>query len=191
MASESKSTILITTLTMGLEQHFRLYFIVMHWFSRISPNWVRTSLFVIISQVFISLSWVTIRLLFLLIVCALWTVKNVHHARQVRVAPNNIARQHAQPSKSSKDRQLIRMLLMDILIYALFSFMMVIFLMYQEITQHQENSFVRTQLEVFIRNVCFLSIAIPFCSSCYTNLIVSLTFRKEVKKALSRTRFCL
>ena len=76
-------------------------------------------------------------------------------------------------------------------IYALFSFMMAIVLMYQEITQHQEKSFVRTQLEVFIRNVCFLSIAIPFCSSCYTNLIVSLTFRKEVKKALSRTRFCL
>lgn len=120
--------------------------------------------------------------LVLLIVCALWTVKNVHNAHRVRLAPNNHAGQDHRNVHTLKDRQLILMLLMDIVIYAIFSFLIAIFLMYQEITQNQEKNFDRIKIEVFIRNVCFLSIAIPFCSSCYTNLIASTTFRKEVKK---------
>ena len=134
--------------------------------------------------------------LILLIICALWTVKNVRSVRRVRVAPdvhpNHLVEQDGRPKNRSKDRQLIWMLLMDIVIYALFSFTMAIFLVYQEITQHQMKSVVRTRIEVFVRNVCFLSIAVPFCSSCYTNLIASATFRKEVKKLLSRIRpFCV
>ena len=132
--------------------------------------------------------------LLLLIICALWTVKNVHNAHRVRIAPhihpNSLARQDPRNLHTTKDRQLIRMLLMDIVIYAIFSFLMAIFLMYQEITQNKEKSFVRIKTEVFIRNVCLLSIAIPFCSSCYTNLIASAAFRTEVKKVLLQIGLC-
>lgn len=134
--------------------------------------------------------------LVLLIICALWTVKNVRSVRPVRVVPdiqpNHRVGRNGRTKNRSKDCQLIQMLLMDIVIYALFSFMMAIFLVYQEITQHQIKGVVRIRIEVFIRNVCFLSIAVPFCSSCYTNMIASRTFRKEVKKLLARSRlFCV
>lgn len=124
--------------------------------------------------------------LLLLIACALWTLKNAHNAQRIRIAPaiqlNNLARQDPQNLYPLKDRHLIRMLLMDIILYAVFSFLMAIFLMYQQITQHEVKSLEQIQIDVLIRNVCLLSIAVPFCSSCYTNLIASATFRREVKK---------
>ena len=93
---------------------------------------------------------------------------------------------------STKDRQLIFMLLMDMTIYGLFSFMFAIFLIYQQITQDYIKTMERIQIENVFRNLCLFSIDISICISCYANLIVSKTFRKEVKKTLSWKRiFCI
>ncbi|CAF4129150.1 unnamed protein product [Rotaria sordida] len=56
--------------------------------------------------------------LLLMIICGLWSIMNVRSMRRVR------------------DRQLILLLLMDIIIYTLFSFVFAIFLIYQQITQN-------------------------------------------------------
>ncbi|CAF0807250.1 unnamed protein product [Adineta steineri] len=132
--------------------------------------------------------------LLLLIICGLWSIKNIRKTRRVRIAPvlsvsgttvgNNIL-------SSSKDRQLILMLFMDITIYILFSFSFAIFLMYQQITQNQLKTSDRIQIETIIRNICLFSSGIPFCLGCYTNLFISKTFRSEIKKIfLSRQFFC-
>ena len=93
---------------------------------------------------------------------------------------------------SLKDRQFISMLLIDILNYALFSFMFAIFLIYQQITENPVKNFEQIQIEIFVRNLCLFIIGIPFCISCNANLLVSKTFRGEVKKLLLRKRmFCI
>jgi hypothetical protein len=102
----------------------------------------------------------------------LWSIKNIRSTRCGRVAPDlslsGTIVENSPLSRSSKDRQLILMLLMDIL-------------MYQQITQNQLKSSDRLQIETIIRNTCLFSAGIPFCLACYTNLLVSKTFRNEVK----------
>jgi hypothetical protein len=127
----------------------------------------------------------------LMIFCELWAIKNIRSTRRVAVARafsvnrttgdviNNLQ------SSLSKDRQLIIMLFMDITIYTLFSFMYAISLIYEQITQNYMKSYDRIQIEDIVQYICLYSIAIPFCISCYANLIVSKTYRKEVKKLFS------
>lgn len=126
--------------------------------------------------------------LLLLILFGLWSIRNVQSLGRIRPAfESSVSRTVAESSpqsSSSKDRQLVLMLFMDISIYASFSFMFAIFLMYQQITQDYVKSMDRIQIETVVRNICLFSIGIPFCTSCYTNLIASKTFRKEVKKVL-------
>jgi hypothetical protein len=113
-------------------------------------------------------------------------VKNIRSVRHVRVAPNvwatETAAERSQPITSSKDRQLVLMLLIDIVIYIAFSAVMVIIIMRQQITQYQTKDLVQIQFEIFLRNVATFSVNIPFCVGLYTNLFVSKTFRSEVKR---------
>ncbi|UJR32743.1 hypothetical protein I4U23_020202 [Adineta vaga] len=124
--------------------------------------------------------------LVLLTICGLWSIRNIRVSH--RVAPvesfsatRSIVGQNLH-SSTAKDRQLIHMLLTDISIYALFSIVFAVFLMYQQITQNQVKSGEQTTIETVIRNICLFSAGIPICLSCYTNLLVSKTFRSEAKK---------
>ncbi|CAF1234373.1 unnamed protein product [Rotaria sp. Silwood1] len=134
--------------------------------------------------------------LLLMIICGLWSVKNIRNIQHVRGVTNlstsRTTTEGSSHSASSKDRQLIFMLLLDIIICASFSFAFAIFLMYQQITQNYTKSSDQIQIENIVRNLCLFSAGIPFCTSCYANLIVSKTFRYEAKKALSWKRiFCI
>jgi hypothetical protein len=124
----------------------------------------------------------------LMLICGLWPIKNIRQIRRIAVAPNlSVSRTTGESnphSTSSKDRQLILMLLMDIGVYTLFSFALAIFLMYQQITQNYIKSADQIQIEFIVRNLCLFSVGIPFCVGCYTNLLVSKTFRRKVKKVL-------
>ncbi|CAF0874477.1 unnamed protein product [Adineta steineri] len=120
-----------------------------------------------------------------LTICGIWAIKNIRSIHRVRVAPS-IPNGHDMQRTSAKDRQLIFMLVIDVIMYALFSFTFASFLIYQEITQNDLKSNEQIQIESFIRNLSLFSIAIPFCVSFYANLIVSSVFRKEIKKILSR-----
>jgi len=84
-------------------------------------------------------------------------------------------------ASQSKDRQLIRILLMDIIVYIFFSSMIALVLMYAQITQYRSKDTVQLQVDAFLVNTGTFSAYIPFCIGCYTNLLVSKTFRREVK----------
>jgi hypothetical protein len=131
----------------------------------------------------------------LLTIFGLWSIRNVRNALRARVvineSMNGITVEGGLRSTSSKDRQLALMLLLDATIYALFSFVYASFLMYQQITQNVVKSSERTTIENFVTVLCIFMMSIPFCISLYTNLIVSKTFRSEVKKVLSCRRFFL
>ncbi|CAF3788601.1 unnamed protein product [Adineta steineri] len=137
---------------------------------------------------FCSLFKATIGLL-LMTIFGLWSIKNIRSLQKVRPAASLSATvtkiDTALHSNSSKDRQLCFILLIDIIIYALFSFTYAINLIYQQITQNYVKNTERTQIESFITNICQFSGTIPFCISCYANLIISKTFRNEIKKILS------
>ena len=125
----------------------------------------------------------------LMAICGLWSIKNIRNLQPVRPAASLSATVATTGtttySNTSKDRQLCFILLIDIITYVLFSFWFTIYLIYQQITQNYVKNGERIQMENIISNMCQFSGSIPFCISCYANLIVSKTFRSEVKKMLS------
>ena len=125
--------------------------------------------------------------LFLLIICGLWSIKNIRKSAQ-RIAPSvhssvtaSVATRTLR-SNSSKDHQFILMLVMDIIFYVSFSLMFAFFLIYQQITQNEMKTIERTQIENSVRNFCLFGVGISFASSFYANLSISKTFRTELKK---------
>lgn len=73
-------------------------------------------------------------------ICGIWSRKNVRNIGCVRAAPNvSVGGTNTEDNShdtSTKDRQLILMLFKDIITYVLFSFLLAIFLIYQQITQN-------------------------------------------------------
>ncbi|UJR24248.1 hypothetical protein I4U23_027215 [Adineta vaga] len=132
----------------------------------------------------------------LMIIFGIWSIKNIRRLEQVRpvasLSATTVVVDTVRHSHSSKDRQLCFILLIDIIIYALFSFLFTFYLIYQQITQNYVKNAERTQLETIISNICLFSGTIPFCISCYANFIISKTFRNESKKILSCQHcFCI
>jgi uncharacterized SAM-binding protein YcdF (DUF218 family) len=120
-----------------------------------------------------------------MLILGLWTVKNVRTVGRVAPIPalsvTGAAMTGGMNSSQSKDRQLIRILLMDIIVYIFFSSMIALVLMYAQITQYRSKDAVQLQVDAFLVNTGTFSAYIPFCIGCYTNLLVSKTFRREVK----------
>jgi hypothetical protein len=122
----------------------------------------------------------------LLIIFGVWTFRNIRSVRIHRVVAvrGAIRRDGGLNFIQSKDRQFILMLLMDIIIYILFTSMLSVVVVYQQITQNARLSVEQTQIDLFVRNVAVFSTFIPFCIGCCGYLLVSKTFRREVKKIL-------
>jgi hypothetical protein len=122
----------------------------------------------------------------LMTLSGLWSIKNVQRMCRIGVAGNSSRIRtdigNTMHSTSLKDRQMILMLVLDALIYALFSSTYATCLIYQQITQFHIKSAERVEIERVITNFCLFAIGIPCCTSCYVNLVASKTFRKEVKK---------
>jgi hypothetical protein len=131
----------------------------------------------------------------LMIFFGLWSIKNIRTTGRI-TATNDLSVPRIGGLRgnlqliSSKDRQMVLMLFMDITIYALFSCVYGIYLIYEQITQNDVKSDDRIQIERNVEYICLYIAGIPFCTSCYTNLIASKTFRNEVKKILSWERIC-
>ncbi|UJR07179.1 hypothetical protein I4U23_011467 [Adineta vaga] len=81
----------------------------------------------------------------------------------------------------SKDRQLVRILLIDIGIYVIFTYPSAAFNLYLQITQYNMKSFNQQNADTSIQYLCSLCSHISYCICLYSNLMVSKTFRKEVK----------
>lgn len=123
-----------------------------------------------------------------MLLLGLWTVRNVRNVGRVVPIPdlsmNGTAATGGMRSPHSKDRQLIRILLIDISIYIIFNVMISVVLVYQQMTQHQTKSYVQARIASFLVSVGVFSAYVPFCIGCYTNLLVSKTFRHEVNNVL-------
>ncbi|CAF1062744.1 unnamed protein product [Adineta steineri] len=129
-------------------------------------------------------------LLLLMIIFGLKSIHNIRNIQHARVAPEESTRATIVDrnihSTSSKDRQLVLILIGDITMYALFSFIFAIYLIYMQITTNTVKTFDRTQIENNLRNVCLFLLNIPCCISFYLNFIISKSFRSEVKKIFIR-----
>ncbi|CAF0954735.1 unnamed protein product [Adineta ricciae] len=125
----------------------------------------------------------------MLIILALWTVKNVGTTLRVT---HPVATQVSRTMQSrnintpkSKDRQLIRILLVSITIYIVFNIIQSAILIYQEVTKFYTKTYLQSRIEGFVLILSATVTSIPFCIEAYTNLIVSKTFRQEVKNVLT------
>ena len=76
------------------------------------------------------------------------------------------------------------MLLVEILTCVTFNFVHPGVLLYVQITQHQVKSYETTIIEQLAISVSTLGVYIPICTSLFTNLVVSKTFRTETKRML-------
>ena len=124
----------------------------------------------------------------LMIICGLWAIRNLRSLRRVTAAPssslNRGVTENVTHSTSSRDRQMALMLVIDIMIYAPFSFALAIYLMYQQITQKYIVTLEQLEMSTILTNIFLFIAGIPFCTSCYANLIISKAFRTEMKKVL-------
>ncbi|CAF0894364.1 unnamed protein product [Adineta steineri] len=129
-------------------------------------------------------------LLLLMIIFGLKSIHNIRNIQHSRVIPEESTRATIVDrnihSTSSKDRQLVLILIGDITMYALFSFIFAIYLIYMQITANVVKTSDRTQIENNLRNVCLFLLSIPCCISFYLNFIISKSFRSEVKKIFVR-----
>ena len=178
-----------------------LFWVLFHTHALIMTNIVQfgPNYFVCYFQPGIYLSFVgyysiieEILVMLFMIICGAWPIKNIRNTRRTRVAPSLSVSGNTLGggpfSTSSKDRQLVLMLVVDTTMYILFNLALGTFLMYQQITQNDLKLPEQIQIETFARNICLFSVGISVSTSCYTNLTVSKTFRSEAKKALSWQR---
>ncbi|CAF3744727.1 unnamed protein product [Adineta steineri] len=118
----------------------------------------------------------------------LWTVRNVRNVSRIKPAPalttTGATAIRSTLSVRSKDRQLIKILLIDTAVYIIFSIMVSVALMYQQINQYQPQTYAQTVIQNFLLIVGVFTTYIPACIGFYTNLLVSKTFRHEAKNAL-------
>ena len=124
----------------------------------------------------------------LMLIFGLWSVKNVRGVRQITsvsvVSGFSTAITRRTHTNHSKDRQLLRILLMDITVYLIFNGMIAIVLMYRQINGNKSMTLVEMQVQSLLSNIGVFSTYIPFCIGCYTNVLVSKTFRQEIKNIL-------
>jgi hypothetical protein len=129
----------------------------------------------------------------LMIIFGFLTMKNIrqiqnaiHPSTATAIGTTVVGRPY---TPQSKDRQLIRMLLMEISIYILARFPATIFLIYSQITQYETKSVEQSIIEQFIANITYFAGFIDSSIGCYTNILVSKTFRLELKRIFLENRF--
>ncbi|CAF0863268.1 unnamed protein product [Adineta steineri] len=118
----------------------------------------------------------------LMIIFAIWTAKNIRKVRQRRIAPvptntGNTAG-NSERSFSSKDRQFVLMVVVDICIYVVCNTMLYVVVIYYQIVQNTGL----TPIGIFLKLVGSFLSDISYCIICYAYLFISKTFRKEVKR---------
>ena len=120
-----------------------------------------------------------------LFVFGFWSIRNVRVLGRIAPVPVRVTNGETGIAglrlTNSKDRQLLRILLVDISVYLIFSLMMSIVFMYQQIITDQSQSFDETRHRAFFTSVSVFSAYIPSCIGFYNNLLVSATFRREAR----------
>ena len=119
----------------------------------------------------------------------LWAIRNICSVRRRRVAPGSTVADtmagSGRQQMTPKDRQLVLMLLVDIGSYFTFNAMLSIVYMHEQITQAQIQTIEQIRTNMFFRLTAVFLSYVPHCADLYGHLLVSRTFRREVKRLLS------
>ncbi|CAF0967812.1 unnamed protein product [Adineta steineri] len=122
---------------------------------------------------------------FLMILFGIQTVKNARQlgrktgpAKSSNVGSVSVGGTHIV---QSKDQQLIRIVLVDIITYIICKCPVTLFLIYQQITQYQMKSAQQEIIEQLVAQIIYFVFFMETSIGCYTNLLVSKTFRRELK----------
>ena len=124
----------------------------------------------------------------LMLIFGLWTIKNVRNVG--RTGPISVKTSIATAQTTgfrathSKDRQLIRIILVDTSVYLFFSLMLSVILVYAQIFPSSSKSVVDSQVQKLIIGIGSFLGFVPSCIAFYNNLFVSKTFRHEGKNIL-------
>ena len=125
---------------------------------------------------------------FLLAVSGSWTVCNLKSLGRVRdatlITTGDQRTQNESLLANTRNRQLIRILLIEIVTYLIFCLALTVILVYQLITQNTEQNLESVLTNVFLLGIGIFSNYIPYCIACFNNLLASKTFRKEVKNTI-------
>ncbi|UJR20266.1 hypothetical protein I4U23_023397 [Adineta vaga] len=123
-----------------------------------------------------------------------WTIRNIrqihHTAHQSSTRMSTII--VIRPAQlQAKDRQLIRMLLVEIVTYIIFKFPVTIVYIYEEITRNISKNEEQRMIEKSILQIVYFLYFVENSIGCYTNILVSKTFRTELKHLFVSVRlFC-
>jgi hypothetical protein len=124
----------------------------------------------------------------LMITFGLLTVKNIRQVRRigidirVGVLKNEVRLVPYSQTLNAKERQMIILLFIELLVYIIFSFMNPIYLLYKQLTEYELGSIKKQMIEQFISTILLFITFIPYSINFYINLLVSKAFRKEIKK---------
>ena len=120
----------------------------------------------------------------LMLICEVCTIKNIRSAHRARVAPVSTTASSVVTPARAKDRQLVKILLINVTVYITFNLMPVTVALYQQITYYKIKGLAQARMESFLTSISYFVYYIPMSISCYTNSAVSKTFRAEIKNLL-------
>ncbi|CAF2052517.1 unnamed protein product [Rotaria magnacalcarata] len=130
----------------------------------------------------------------LMIIFGLWTVKNIRQRGRTKQLGCSSTTENIRigvtHALQSKDHQLIRMVLMDVIVYIICKCPVTITLLYQQITQYNEKTEEQQLIEQAILQLTYFVFFIDNCISCYLNMIISKIFRAELKRIILNIRLC-
>ena len=109
--------------------------------------------------------------------------RNTDPVKSLNVGSITVGRAHIV---QSKDQQLIRIVVADIITYIICKCPVTIFLIYQQITQYQLKSPQREIIEQLVAQIIYFVFFMETSIGCYTNLLASKTFRTELKRIFIR-----
>ena len=178
------SIIFITVLWALLHIHALILTNVLQFRPGFSVCAFRNSLYNMIMSYY-SLAIKDIFIPLLMLVFGLWAVKNVRGVTHVS-APSILPTVTTAVSRNtgthcSKDRQMIRILFVDITVYVGFNLMVAVVVIYQQINQNKVRNQVEIQTVSLLASASVFSNYIPFCIGFYTNCLASKTFRQEIR----------
>ncbi|UJR29680.1 hypothetical protein I4U23_017228 [Adineta vaga] len=129
----------------------------------------------------------------LMLIFGYWTVRNIREIRRATRHSGTINSivvvAISRPQiLQSKDQQLVRILLVELITYILYKCPITICYIYQEITHHIEKTVEQQLIEQYILSLTFFIYFIENSITCYANILVSKTFRSELKRILFNVR---
>ncbi|CAF1059070.1 unnamed protein product [Adineta steineri] len=122
----------------------------------------------------------------LMIIFGCWTVKNIRTVSRVRPEINSIGIKNITVIRPvivrPKDQQLVRMLSVNIIAFIICKFPSTLVLIYEQITRYEEKPSDQQLIEQLILQLTFFWYFVDNGIDCYTNILVSKTFRTELKR---------